>query len=60
MELTAALAGVCAATFTRGMAIGAGFAAIVFTVFIDVVAFGDFAFAVRAGAWGSCIHSGHI
>jgi len=46
------MAGVVAATVAGFMAIGAGFAAVMFAVFGDVVPFADFAFAIRAGTFG--------
>lgn len=47
-----AVAGSVAATVSGSMTIRAGFAAVVFAVFNDVMPFGDFAFAVRTGAFG--------
>jgi len=47
-----AVAGVLAAAFAGLVTVGAGLAAEVFAVLLDVVAFADFAFAVRAGALG--------
>ena len=52
MDLTVAVARTVAATIARGMAAGAGFAAVVFAVFDDMMALRDFAFAVGAGAFG--------
>lgn len=49
---TVTVAGSVAAAVSRGVAAGAGFAAEVLTVFFDVVARRDFAFAVRTGAFG--------
>jgi hypothetical protein len=46
------MAGVFAATLAGFVAIGAGFAAVVLVVLFYVVAFGDLAFAVRAGTFG--------
>jgi hypothetical protein len=46
------VAGVLAAAFAGLVTVGAGLAAEVFAVLLDVVAFADFAFAVRAGALG--------
>ena len=51
MDLTVAVARSVAATIARGMAAGAGFAAVVFAVFDDMMALRDFAFAVGAGAF---------
>jgi hypothetical protein len=47
-----AVAAVLTATFTGLVAISAGLAAIILAVFGDMVAFTDFALAVRAGAFG--------
>ena len=47
-----AMAGVFTAAFARRVAICAGGAAKVLAIFLDVVAFADFAFAVGAGTFG--------
>lgn len=52
MDLTVAVARSVAATITCGMAAGAGFAAVVFAVFDDMMALRNAAFAVGAGAFG--------
>ena len=46
------MAGVVAAAVAGFVTVRAGFAAIVFAVFFNVVAFTDFAFAIRTGAFG--------
>jgi hypothetical protein len=51
--LTVAVAAVLAAAFSRGVTFGTGLAAVIFAVFDDVVAVGDFAVAVSAGALGN-------
>jgi hypothetical protein len=53
-----AVARVLAAAFAGLVTIGAGFATVVFFVFDDVVAWTDFALAIRAGAFG-CSRSAH-
>ena len=53
-----AVAGVMAAAFAGLVTVGAGIAAVVFFVFDDVVAFTDFALAIRAGAFG-CSRGAH-
>jgi hypothetical protein len=52
------MAGVFAATLAGLVAIGASFAAVIFVILFHVVAFGDLAFAVRAGTFGcyTCWH----
>ena len=57
-----AVAGVLAAAFAGLVSFSAGLAAIVLAVADDVVAFADFAFAVRAGALGMgvCAHGANI
>jgi hypothetical protein len=47
-----AVTGVLAAAFAGLVTVGAGLAAEVLAVLLDVVAFTDFALAVRAGAFG--------
>jgi len=47
-QLAVAFAFTIAAALAGGMSGGAGFAAIVFSISHDVMAFGDFAFAIRA------------
>ena len=57
--LAAALAGPIAATFTRGMTAGAGFAAVGLVVLGDTVGIRNGAFAIGARTW-SCRRISHI
>jgi hypothetical protein len=46
------MAGIVAASLAGLVAFRAGFAAVMLAVFDDIVAFPDFAFAIRTGAFG--------
>jgi hypothetical protein len=52
------MAGILAAAFAGLVSFGAGLAAKIFTIVGDVVAWTDFALAIRAGAFG-CSRSAH-
>jgi hypothetical protein len=47
-----AVAGVVAATFAGRVTVGTGLAAILLAVLFNMVAFADFAVAIRTGAFG--------